>query len=326
MGININKKSTFGPEGFLIARNNPDGTPISGSRVLGFYGTVDLSAYATNRAVLGVKINDNTEQYETIDWTAAAVKTAVTVQEIVNAINAAPFSDITAAIDTATSRLLVYYSGAGTCNFLQVFSIDDDPTIAAELDFGQGQTFGGEGAIYYEAFDNTRTLNLAKRIKDAENIENEAGNGTFIEVTIGAIMKGYNPVITIKDDDYEIKQLIQAGTWTPATSKYTPPLTSQTSKPTFAIIFFSPGYSKGTHERENMSAFLRKDIYSMTGYEADVTYEIKTLQEISYNCISSEWQNENDVTQPFYQDELLTKDEFNALNVESIHPVTDVNT
>jgi hypothetical protein len=326
MGIDINKKSAFGPEGFLISRNNPDGTPPSGSRVLGFYGTVNLSAYATNRAVLGVKINHNTEQYATIDWTAAAVKSAVTVQEIVNAINAAGFSDITASVDTATSRLLVYYSGAGICNFLQVFSIDDDPTIAAELDFGQGQTFGGEGLIYYEAFDNTRTMNLAKRIKDAENIENEAGDGTFIEVTVGAIMKGYNPVITIKDDDYEIKHLIQGGTWTPSESKYKPPLTSQTEKPTFSIIFFSPLFDKGTHERENMAAYLRKDIYSMTGYEGDVTYETKTLQEIIYNCIASEWRNENGVTEEFYQDEVLTKDEFKALNVESIHPITDINT
>ena len=46
MGVNINKKTAFGPEGFLIARNNPDGTPASPDRILGFYDTVDLSAYA----------------------------------------------------------------------------------------------------------------------------------------------------------------------------------------------------------------------------------------------------------------------------------------
>lgn len=326
MGININKKSAFGPEGFLISRNNPDGTPPSPSRIIGFYGTVDLSSYGSNTAWLGIKINNNAEDYKLVNWSAAVDKTAVTVAEMVTAITNAGFTDITASVDTATSRLKIVYSGSGTCNFLQVFSIDDDPTFAAELDFGQGQTYAGEGLIYYEAFDNTRTLGLPKNIKDAENIENEAGDGTFIEVVVSAIVKGLNPSIVIKDDDYEIKQLIQGGTWIPATSEYTPPLTSQTEKPLWNIIFFSPVYDKGSHNRENMSGYLRKDIYNITGYEADVTYETKTLQEITYECRATEYQNENDATQPFYKDKMLTVDEFNNLDVENIHPVTEYDT
>ena len=328
MGININKKTAFGPQGFLISRNNPDGTPLSPTRVLGFYGTVDLSGYLADAydCWLGVKINHNTEQYKEVDFSAAVSKTAVTVQEMVDAINAAGFTDITASVDTATSRLLIAYSGAGTCNFLQVFSVDTHPNFAAELDFGQGQTFGGEGAIYYEAFDNTRTLNLPKNIKDAEEIENEAGDGTYIGVTVPAIVKGYDPVITIKDDDYEIKQLIQGGTWDPDDSSYIPPLTSETRKPIFNIIFFSPKYGKGTHLREDEDGYLRKDIFNMTGYEADVTYETKTLQEISYNCYAREYDNENEVTQPYYKDWTLTPDEFDALHVEDIHPETEIDT
>ena len=327
MGININKKTAFGPEGFLIVRNNPDGTPPSPDRVLGFYDTVDLSAYAAAYdAYLGIKIDNNAEDVQEVDFSGAIDPTAVTVQEMVDAINAAGFTDITASIDVTTQRLLIRYTGAGDPDFLQVFSVDTHPNFAAELDFGQGQTFGGEGCIYYEAFDNTRTINLPKNIKDAEDIENEAGDGTYIGVTIPAIVKGYDPVITIKDDDYEIKQLIQGGIWTAATSIYTPPLTSQTRKPIFSVIMFSPKYGKGSHLREDEDGYLRKDIFHITGYEADATYETKALQEISYNCKSTEWENENDVTQPYYQDETLTPDEFDALNVEEIHPVTDIDT
>jgi len=330
MGININKKTAFGPEGFLIVRNNPDGTPPTPDRVLGFYGTVDLSEYSPqNDAYLGMKIDNNTEEYLEVDWSAAADMTAVTVAEMVTAINNAGgtgFTDITASVDTYTSRLLIQYTGSGTVNFLQVFSVDTHPDFAAQLDFGQGQEFGGEGLMYYEAFDNTRTINLPKDIKDAEKIDNEAGDGTLIQVVSPAIVLGYNPVITIKDDDYPMKQLIQGGIWTSATSTYTPPLSSQTDNPVFSVIMFSPKYSKGSHKREDMAGYLRKYIFSMTGYEGDVTYDTKTLQEILYNCTATEWDDETGATQPYYEDNTLTEDEFNALYVDEITPITDIET
>lgn len=330
MGININKKTAFGPEGFLIARNNSDGTPLSINRVLGFYGTVDLSGYDGHDAWLCMKIDNNTEMAYEVDWSAAIDDTAVTVAEMVTAINNANggvgFPNITASVDVYTNRLLIAYTGAGNPNFLQVFSADDDPTFAADLDFGQGQEFGGEGARYYLAFDNTRTINLPKEIKDAERIENEAGNGSLIAVNIAAILLGYNPVITIKDDDYEIKHLIQGGTWTPATSVYRPPLSSQTEKPIFHIIMFSSKYDKGENYREDEAGYLRKDIFHMTGYEGDVTYETKALQEISYNCKAIEWENETGEVEEFYQDMTYTPDEFDALHIDELEPSTDVST
>lgn len=327
MGININKKTAFGPEGFLIIRNNPDGTVPTPQRIIGFYGTVDLSDYAPDDdAYLGIKINNEAEQYREVDWSTAIDPSAVTVAEMVTAINNAGFVGITASQDVATDRLLIRYTGVGTANFLQVFSVSTHPTFAADLDFGQGQTFGGEGCLYYEAFDNTRTIALPKNLKDAETVENEAGDGTYISVTIPAIVKGYNPAITIKDDDYEIKQLIQAGTWNPADSSYIPALTSLTDRPIFSVIMFSPKYDKGAHKREDEAGYLRKDIYSITGYEGDVTYETKALQEIVYNCIATEWTDQNDNVIYYYKDQTLTPDEFDALHVEELHPVTDIDT
>jgi hypothetical protein len=327
MGIDINKKTEFGPEGFLIARNNPDGTPPSPSRVLGFYGTVNLSAYGPdNDAYLGIKIDNNAIQTNQVDWTAAVDKSAVTVQEMVNAINAAGFTDITASVDTATSRLLIQYTGTGNPTFLQVFSVDTHPTFAAELDFGQGQTFGGEGLIYFEAFDNARSIGLPKNIKDSEEIENESGDGTLITVIIPAIVKGYNPVLTCTDNDYQIKQLIQGGTWVSLTSTYTPPLSSQTRRPIFNIILFSPLYNKGSNQLEDEAGYLMRRINSITGYESDETFETKTLKETAYNCKATEYENQNDVKQPFYTDKNLSSEEFEALHVDEITPDTDIDT
>jgi hypothetical protein len=327
MGVNINKKTAFGPEGFLIARNNPDGTPASPDRILGFYGTVDLSAYSPQHdAYLGCKIDAGAEDVNQVDWTAAVDKSAVTVAEMVSAINAAGFTDITAAPDTATSRLLITYTGSGSPTFLQIFSVDTHPNFAAELDFGQGQTFGGEGVIYYEAFDNTRSLGLPKNIKDSEEIENEAGDGTLVTVIIPAILKGVDPVITTTDNDFRICQLIQGGTWTPATSTYTPPLSSQTDKPIFSIHLFSPIYNKGSNQREDEAGYLYVKIPSVTGLEGDETFETKTTQEILYNCKATEYEDENDVKQPFYVKQNLSSDEFTALDVENIEPSTDIDT
>jgi len=328
MGININKKTAFGPEGFLIARNNPDGTPASPDRVLGFYDTVDLSAYTAggNDAYLGIKIDAAAEDVQEVDWTAALDDEAVTVLEMVTAINLAGFTDITASVDVQTDRLLITYTGAGDPTFLQVFSVNTHPDFAAELDFGNGQEFGGEGLIYYEAFDNARSIGLPKNIKDSEEIENESGDGTLISVIVPAILKGYDPVITCTDNDYRIKQLIQGGIWTELTSTYTPPLSSQTRKPIFSIHLFAPIYNKGTNQREDEAGYLYKRINSITGLEGDGTFDTKTLQETLYNCKATEYEDENDVKQVFYVDHSLSNDEFTALDVENIEPYTDIST
>lgn len=329
MGININKKTAFGPEGFLIARNNPDGTPLSPDRVLGFYGTVNLSLdpeYVHDHAYLGVKIDSGAEDVQLVDWGAAVDDTAVTVAEMVTAINTAGFTDITAAPDAVTGRLLITYTGAGNPTFLQVFSVDTHPDFAADLDFGQGQTFGGAGAIYYEAFDNTRSIGLPKNIKDSEEIENEAGDGTLVTVVIPAILKGMDPVITTTDNDFRIKQLIQGGAWNETTSTYTPPLSSQTDKPIFSVHLFSPIYNKGTNQREDEAGYLYVRIPSITGLEGDETFDTKTLQEIAYNCKATEYEDENDVKQPFGTWQNLSSDEFIALDVENIEPETSIDT
>lgn len=328
MAVNLNKRTALGAEGFLVARCNSDGTPISPTRVLGFYGTVDLTAYVASgdNAFLGIKIDNHAEDVQLVDWTPAVNKAAVTVDEMVTAINAAGFTDITAAPDPATGRLLIVYSGAGTIDFLQVFSVSTHPDFAAELDFGQGQEFGGEGAYYRECFDDAKSITLPNDIKDAENIESEAGDGTLITVMIAAIMKGKKPVLTFDDSDKQLKQMIQGGTWDSDTSTYTPPLSSQTRKPKFTIIVFSAIYNKGSSQREDMSGWQMLTLPMVTGIEADSTLEAKSLQEIAYNCNASEYENSSGVKQACYTETNLTEAEYVDLDPEGIEPDMEYTT
>lgn len=328
MAINLNKRTALGAEGFLVARCNPDGTPISPTRVLGFYGTVDLSDYSVggHDAYLGIKIDDGVEDIQLVDWTAALDYAAVTVAEMVTAINAAGFTNITASPDPATGRLLIVCTAPAGINFLQVFSVSTHPDFAADLDFGQGQEFGGEGAYYRECFDDAKSLTLPNDLKDAENIESEAGDGTLITVMIAAIMKGKKPVLTFNDSDKQLKQMIQGGTWDPDISTYTPPLSSQTRKPKFSIIAFSAIYNKGSSQREDMSGWQRLNLPMVTGIEGDSTLEAKTLQEISFACQASEWEDSSGVKQPCYTETNYTEAEYASLNPEAIEPDMDYTT
>lgn len=313
----INKKTVFGPEGALIVRNNPDGTPAKPSRVLGFYGTVDMSSIGTN-ARLGIKFDSGVEQINTVDWSAAIDNTAVTVAEMVTAITNAAFSDITASQDTYTDRLLIVHDTPASIDFLQVFSVDTDPTFASVLDFGDGQTFGGNGIVFFEVFDCLKTVALPKNIKAKEEIETESGDGTIISVILNAIMKGYTPVLTMTDDDYFIKEVVQGGTWDTVNNRYIPPLSSVTESPLFSIYYYAPLYGKGTNQRGSKAGILMKEMNNVSGLEADKTEETKTLGETAYNCDATEWTDETGVRQTFYTDKIYTTDEFDALDVENI--------
>jgi len=332
MAIDLNKKTPFGNEGFLIARNNPDGTPITPDRVLGFLGTVDLSDYSAggHDAYLGMKIDDGTELVHEVDWTIAVNYAAVTVAEMVVAINnvdgGAGFADISASTDATTGRLLIAYTGAGDPNFLQVFSVETHPEFAAELDFGQGQDFGGEGAMFLECFDSSKSFGLPKEIKDKEVIENESGDGTFISVVLNAITKGINPVIVMTDEDFRITQLIQGGEWDTDTSQYLPPFTSQTRFPIFSLYIYSLIYSKGQNKKEDEAGYRELKLLSCTGIEADETLDAKTLAEKGFNVSATEWIDESDVKHTMYEKKNLTSDEFIALDVEDIEPVTSNDT
>ena len=329
MSINLNKKTSLGPEGYLIARNNPgDGTPISPTRILGFSGTVDLSAYVAggDNAYLGIKIDNGAEDVRLVDWTPAVNKAAVTVAEMITAITAAAFVNITASADPITGRLMIACTVPGTIVFLQVFSVSTHPNFAAELDFGQGQTYGGFGAMYLECFDNTKSVSTPNEIKDKEVIETEDGGGTLISVTLPAIIKGKNPVYTMTDNDLRLKYMIMGGTWDPLTSEYKPPLSSQTTYPIFSTWIFSPLYGKGSNKKENFAGFLQFKMESQTGIEADTTLETKALQERAFNCTATEWENSAGTKQPFYSEKNLSETEFNNLHVEEIEPVTDYTT
>ncbi len=313
----LNKKVSYSVGGFLLIRNNPDGTPVTISRILGFANTVDLSGFGTS-AELTLRIDTGAEETNTIDWTTAVDSTAVTVTEMVGFFNTAGFTGVLASEDSVTGRLKLEYTGAGTPNFLQVYD-GVDTGFAATLDFGQGIKYGGEGVKYITAFDNTISVGLPLNIKDKEEIETESGRGDYTSIVIEAITKGRNPAITMNDEDFRMKQLIMGGVYNEAENSYTPSTTDQTDKPIFTLDVFHDIYNKGAAQpREDNTGTKRITFYSCTGNDADMELSAKTIANHAFNLTAGEWQDENGVKQAYEKLQNLTIEEYEALDVENL--------
>jgi len=314
----INKKTSFSVEGFRLMRSNPDGTPPTPDRVLGFANTVDISEFApTYIAEIIIKLDGGDEDTQDIDLSGAVDKEAVTVQEVVDAINGAGFTDITASVDTYTGRVLIQYDGSEDIGYMQVYDGSTDD-FAAALDIGQGLAFAGVGVKFFKAFDNTMSIGLPKNIKDREEIEAEAGDGTILTIIKEAILKGVNPQITLLDNDFEIKQLIQGGSYVSSTNTYTPPTTDQTNKPIFYTEVFSPVYDKGTNKREDLSGYEKLTLPSNTGIEGDLTKETNAIANYIYNISSTEYRDELEANTAAYIEQNLSIEDFDALDVENV--------
>lgn len=312
----INKKLPWSGEGFNIRRNNPDGTPAVPSRILGFSGTVDLSGFGTS-AELVIKIDAGAEETNSIDWTTAVDPTAVTVAEFVSFFNLAGFTDILASIDSVTGALLLTYVGSGTPLYVQVYDGVDEG-FAAALDFGQGQKFGGKGIKFNSNFNNVNSITFPMEVKDKEKIETESLNGTLSEIVIEAIAKGMNPVITVSDIDFNLKQLIQGGIYDEANNHYSDPSTDQTTKPLVAIEVFLPLYAKASQNREDHQGYIRIVFYSCSGIEGDSTAELKAWGATVYNMTVTEWTDENGVKHPFRERFTISIAEYDTLDVANV--------
>lgn len=313
----LNKLLEFSIEGFILRRSNPDGTPTTTSRVLGFSGTVDLSVHTPTFIVeLAVKV-DSTEEIKDVDFSGAIDKAAVTVAEMVTSINNAAFTDITASADSITGRLLIEHDTPASVKYLQVYD-GSTPGFAASLDFGQGIKYGGKGVSIVRAFDNVISVELPINQKDKEEVETEAGDGTYSSIIIEAITKGLNPVLTVNDNDFNIKQLVMGGVYNITNNSYKPPTTSQTRKPIFVCEVFVTIYQKGVNNREDIAGYNQTILFSCTGNEGDISKATKAHTNFIFNLSSTEYNDETGIRQPYKEEVNLTPEEYIALDIENL--------
>lgn len=308
----INRKERFATEGLRFQRHNGDGTIPTPQRFLGFAGTVDLSAVLTsNAADLTIKIDSRLAETHSVDFSAAADDTQVTVAEAVTALGSL-FTGITFSQDTKTGRLKGSATGNG--KIIQVLG-----PLAAALDFGQCLKHGGDGLKMISFFDDeTISIGLPKDIKDKEEIDIEGAKGTITRMVIGSMLQGVSPVVTLKQKDYNLLELVQGGKLDRVNGTYDPPLSKESEHPSFYAEIFSAIYSEGSNKLSDVAGFEKLTLRSLMGMEGDVPIEAKAWAQYAFNMTGTEYTDENGKTFSSYQEATLTLEDFDALKVKEI--------
>lgn len=310
----VNKKARFATEGFRVKRSNPDGTVPTATRFVGFANTADLSAVLddiNDTADLTIKIDNGTAEKKTVDLSAAADKTAVTVAEAVTALTAADFTGITWSKEAATGRLMGTHA-TGT-------EIAVTGPLAAALDFGQGIAHGGNGLEFIKGFgDRTISIGMTKNKKDKEEIDQEGAKGGITRMLISAKLLGQTLAISMKDKDYDLLELIQGGTFDRTSGRYTPPPSTRLESPLFFIDVFSAIYGEGENKMENMSGYEQLRFLSCTGMEGDVPVEAKAWADYLFDVEASEYTNEEGKKEPAWWEQSMTVATFEGMYVETV--------
>ena len=315
MGVILNRKQRFATFGIRFGRHNPDGTIPTASRFIGFANTVDLSDVLDDgMANLTIKIDAETPETKTIDFSAAVNEEKVTVAEAIAALTAAGFTGITWSVDARTGRLK---GSSSSGKIVQIYG-----KLAAALDFGQAIKHGGEGLRVISFIkDGTISIGLPKSIKDKEEIDSEDASGNITRMVIGAMLQGINPVIVFKYKDYNFLELVQGGTLDRETGKYNPPLSSESEHPTFWGEMFSPVHNKGVNKQADVAGIERIFLRTMIGLEGDVPAEVKAWAQYAYNLNATEYTDYDDgkeVKLPAWEEGTITNEEFAALKLDKI--------
>jgi hypothetical protein len=191
--------------------------------------------------------------------------------------------------------------------------------LASQLDFGNCLKHGGNGLIMISFFDDeTISISLAKDIKDKEEIDIEGAKGTITRMTIGAMVQGMSPVITLKDKDYYLLEMIQGGKLNRETGTYDPPLSNDSDNPSFYVEIFSGIYSSGNNKASDNVGYERILLRTMTGTEGEIPIDAKSWAQYAYNLTATEYTDEHGIKYPAWQEGTISLEQFDALKVKEI--------
>jgi hypothetical protein len=309
----INRKERFATEGIRFQRLNGDGTIPTPSRFLGFANTVDLTgALTSKKGDIKLKIDAGITETKECDFTAVADITTVPVATAVTVLNTAGFTNVTFSQDAVTGRLMGSYTGAGVI-------IQFVGALAGALDFGQCIKYGGNGLPMLSFFDDeTISIGLPKDIKEKEEIDVEGAKGTITRMVIGAMLQGMSPVVTLKQKDYDLLEMIQGGRLDRVNGTYNPPLSNESDHPTFYAQIYSAIYSVGSNKLTDVSGYEELLLRTMIGTEGDVPIEAKAWAQYAFNLVATEYTDATGNLWPAYQEKTLTPEEFDLLKVKGL--------
>jgi hypothetical protein len=285
---------------------NDDYTIPVPSRVIGGAGPFDFSSEPTPASInFTSKIDNGDAETVTIDLSGAVSISAVTVDELVDAINLATPTDVLASEDVATGRLKIVYDGTDTPDYLQIYG------PAATLAFvGQGK------GVKFVKSDTIRTMGDNPIMKDEEVLTTTDAKGLDTSVISDGYRKGVNAPIVDTAEDWELLAIIEGGVYDSDEGTYDVP-TSEDDKIYFYVEAYYSRYTRGENKEADLVSYVQKFIRTCKGTKGDGSHE-RNFADGNYTITATSYKDENEVLWPDTTLTELTIEEYEALDVENV--------
>ena len=254
-----NARYGFTVTDILLKPLNADLTQPGADNIIGGVGPFDFSGVTAIAAVPVItKIGATAAETVSVNLTPAVDDAAVTVAELVTAINLAAPTSVTASAEAVTGRLKIVFATGTEVQFYG--------ELAKIAQIGQGF---GQRIIYsntMQSFSDSPTA------KDEETFSISDANGIDTEVISDGYRKGVSGVLTETAQDYLTRELIEGGVYDETALTYDAP-TSLTAKKYFKIEVYSSVYRFGTNKIGDLVGYVKQEIFSAKGTFGDRTRE-----------------------------------------------------
>lgn len=314
-----NREQRFGLYAVLMGRNNPDGTKPSASNMWGFSGTCDLSAtgiLTTGVGSLTIKKDDGTAETKSVDFSSAPSTSAVTIAEAITALTTAAFTGMTFSSSTDKDGVTRLKAVSATGTYIQITGV-----LAAALGFGQGIAYGGQGLeIFKYVGDQQLGSGLTSDTDqiDAQTKDSEGSTGGITRMNIPAIRLGVTAVLTVKQDDFGVRECVQRGVWDRTADTYTPPNANKSKDvPTFWVEAFAPLSAKSNNNLGDENAIEKKTLWNCKGSIDEPEYSFDWATRV-INITASEYINESGTTVAADYYERMSKAAYTALDLANV--------
>ena len=302
---------SFGLEAIRIQPLNDDNTIPTVLRIIGGAGPFDFSGVAVIAAVvLKVKLDNETVEDLTVDLSGASSQAAVTVAELVSALDTtftAAALELDASLSVADDNRLKIESTdtATTPDYVQIYG-----ECAEIAMLGQGL-----GAKFHK-LNTAQSFALTPTRKDSEQITITDAKGKDTEINTDDYLKGFTAVLTDTAQDWALRAVIEGGTLNDAETDYDFP-TSESARIYFFAEIFRAAYSAGDHMESDLIGYTKYLLRIMRGSLGDRTMERDWTSWI-YNIVGTTYTDEDGDLLGAINEEQLTITAFEALNVLTV--------
>ena len=311
MSLKENARFAFGLKYVRAFALNPDFTKATPLRTIGGVGPFDFSGVADNEKVeLIVKV-DGTEYETEVDLSGAGSASAVTVTEIVTALNIV-FTDV-------TTPIALVASAEAKTNYLLIKTTESEGhepvaiQIYGELAnlVGIGQGFGTKILVS----DTIRTMGETAVRKDSERMTTTDGNGDDTDMITDGYYKGCTMSIVDTAEDWEMYALFE-GLIIDADGGMDSP-TFATKRPYIGVEQYYEKYAQGQNHESDLLGYRKKEYFKCKGMGGDSSHEYG-WSDGNYSVDAVTFRDSAGVLQPAWHRDELTIDDFNALMLESL--------